>query len=224
MVVNSRPITYILSDDLEEPLTPSHLLCGHRVLSLPDPIDVVKSNVSDLTTTKGDLTRRLRHLSKVLEDFWRRWKTEYLLELREAHRYARVKRGVEQSVNTGDVVVVHDDNLPRGLWKIGRVGELMVWADGNVRGVVLKIARKGMNPLVMRRPIQRLFPLEYSNFANQENVSSAQAEDPILEEADLSKATCYQDGQPTIASEQEKRPRRQAFLRAKGRLQSNASD
>ena len=36
-VLNSRPLTYVSTDDLEEPLTPSHLLLGYRVLSLPDP-------------------------------------------------------------------------------------------------------------------------------------------------------------------------------------------
>ena len=27
-IVNSRPLSYVTSDDLEEPLTPSHLLVG----------------------------------------------------------------------------------------------------------------------------------------------------------------------------------------------------
>ena len=36
-VLNSRPLSYVSSDDLEKPLTPSHLLIGYRVLSLSDP-------------------------------------------------------------------------------------------------------------------------------------------------------------------------------------------
>ena len=36
MVVNSRPLSYMSTEDAEEPLTPSHLLTGRRVLSLPD--------------------------------------------------------------------------------------------------------------------------------------------------------------------------------------------
>ena len=35
-VVNSRPLTYISADDAEEPLTPSHLIVGRRILNLPD--------------------------------------------------------------------------------------------------------------------------------------------------------------------------------------------
>lgn len=35
MVSNSRPISYVAADDLEEPLTPSHLLNGQRLMSFP---------------------------------------------------------------------------------------------------------------------------------------------------------------------------------------------
>ena len=37
-IINSRPLTPISADDLEEPLTPSHLLCGYRLLSLPEKL------------------------------------------------------------------------------------------------------------------------------------------------------------------------------------------
>ena len=36
MILNSRPIAYLSPDDLEEPLTPSHLMVGRRLLNLPD--------------------------------------------------------------------------------------------------------------------------------------------------------------------------------------------
>ena len=37
MVINSRPISYVSSEDFDEPLTPSHLLMGYRVLTIPGP-------------------------------------------------------------------------------------------------------------------------------------------------------------------------------------------
>ena len=35
-VLNSRPLTYVSADDVDEPLTPSHLLVGYQILTLPD--------------------------------------------------------------------------------------------------------------------------------------------------------------------------------------------
>ena len=40
-IVNSRPLPYLASSDMEEPLTPSHLLIGRRVLNLLDILDTL---------------------------------------------------------------------------------------------------------------------------------------------------------------------------------------
>ena len=37
-VLNSRPLTFVHSEDMEEPLTPSHLMLGRRIRSIPDDI------------------------------------------------------------------------------------------------------------------------------------------------------------------------------------------
>ena len=54
MTLNLRPL---FLQDLEETLTPSHLLCGHRVLSLPDP--VVDGEEAVQSTSRHDVTRRV---------------------------------------------------------------------------------------------------------------------------------------------------------------------
>ena len=40
MVLNPRLLTYVFADDLEEPLTPSHLLVGRHLLSYRDYLTV----------------------------------------------------------------------------------------------------------------------------------------------------------------------------------------
>lgn len=36
MILYSRPLSYVSSGDMDEPLTPSHMLHGRGLLSLPD--------------------------------------------------------------------------------------------------------------------------------------------------------------------------------------------
>jgi len=37
-IINSRPLTYLSPCDLDEALTPSHLITGRRVINLPDDL------------------------------------------------------------------------------------------------------------------------------------------------------------------------------------------
>lgn len=67
----------------------------------------------EFTLTQPDLSRRLRYLNAMLNQFWR---GEYLLELREAHhRHGGKTDAVPPSV--GDIVLVEEEAKPRGLWK-----------------------------------------------------------------------------------------------------------
>ena len=182
MTLNSRPLSYVSSEDVEEPLTPSHLLCGYRVLSLPDLMSNEDENNYGASVTSGDLTRRMKHLSKTLNDFWRRWRTEYLLELREAHRHLRDPKGVDDPIAAGDVVVVHDENLPRGLWKLSKVEKLIPGTDGNVRCAVVKVASKGQHSVTLKRPVQRLYPLEFKGQEVSSSMTEAQARLPLTED------------------------------------------
>jgi hypothetical protein len=65
MVLNSRPLTYVSANDLEEPLTPSHLMIGRRVMSLPDPI--LGDDDSDEEVTASQLKTSQPHLEPILE-------------------------------------------------------------------------------------------------------------------------------------------------------------
>ena len=113
-IVNSRPLTYITSDELKEPLTPSHLIIGRRILSLPDDLSYLEDGEEEFTLNDETLQRRARHLNNVINHFWKRWNNEYLLELRNAHRYPNANQQFS-SAREGDIVVIQDPNMPRGL-------------------------------------------------------------------------------------------------------------
>ena len=175
-VINNRPLTYIDEDDLEQPLTPSHLFCGRRTIDKPETIR--KAHVE---LTKKEAVRRNKYLNVIVEKFWKRWKDEYLVELRQNHKM-RVKPG-PLKINKGDVVLIHDENKRRMEWKLGKIEELVIGGDNVVRGAVLRVRNEnGVGSI--QRPIQRLFPLEVTDAA-QEFVQESAVDNIIEAEADF---------------------------------------
>lgn len=173
MVLNSRPLTVVSAEDLEEPLTPSHLIIGRRILSSSDPCldpDEFQPATSD------DLTRRARYLNTTINHFWHRWRKEYLVGLREMHSYYK-KSSDTPRVAVGDVVIIHSDDQPRSMWKLGKVLELLTGRDGEHRAAVLQVAGQGRSAKRLQRPVQRLYPLESS-------VLEAQPRNPSMSRGD----------------------------------------
>ena len=71
MILNSRPLSYIEADDREQPLTPSHLIMGRRVMNLPS-LESDDSFEDELKITKEELHDRMKHLTVLLNHFWKR--------------------------------------------------------------------------------------------------------------------------------------------------------
>ena len=166
MILNSRPLSYVSSDDVEEPLTPSHLLIGKRVLSLPDALPC--DGDSDTETPPMCPNKRMRHLNRILDHFWKRWKTEYLLELRECHRYSTTgNKGEGEPISVGDIVSVHEEKRPRGLWRLAKVETIFRGSDGQARSALVRVHSSGMRSKLLRRPLKCLYPLEVRSDANQ---------------------------------------------------------
>ena len=159
-IINSRPLSYVSAEDTEEPSTPSHLLIGCRVLKLPDHLGhLCDPGDKDFDIDSTQLTRRMKHLNNTLNHFWKHWRSEYLADLRESHRYQKKSCGNPQ-VAVGDVVIVHEEGLRRSFWKLGCIYELIVGRDGETRGATVKIAGKSCCFTYLNRPLQLLYPLE----------------------------------------------------------------
>ena len=69
-VINSRPLSHVSAMDVEEPLTPSHLLVRRRILSLPDYLGhICEPSNEDFEVSASQLTKRMKHLASVLNHF-----------------------------------------------------------------------------------------------------------------------------------------------------------
>ena len=134
------------------PLTPNHLLTMKSRILLSPP---GKFEPADMYARKR--WRRVQHLAN---EFWARWRKEYLLSLQERQKWTRPRR----NLRVGNVVMIKDTNLPRNAWQPARVATVHPSTDGQVRKVQVALAdacldKKGRRSGPMRyleRPVQKL--------------------------------------------------------------------
>lgn len=145
--VNSRPLTYIDNDgDDLLILSPSHFLLGSNEcgFSMDSTCSMVKRN---------DILQSWKKRNELNRKFWKRWSCDYLQQLRLFHKQDPVKSKI---LKVGDVCLLHDQNLPRLLWKLVRITQVFQGRDGRIRACEVITGNK----TTLRRPIQLLFPLE----------------------------------------------------------------
>jgi len=135
-------LTYIYEDLSEEPLTPSHFLHGRRLSHL-------SSNVyfEPDFANHDKLSKRFSYLTQKLSHFWKRWRGEYLADLREMHRL-RKRELVE--IKSGDIVLISDKSRKRGLWKMGIVEEEIIGQDGIMCQAKVQVTGTGKSDYVNR--------------------------------------------------------------------------
>ena len=156
-VINDRPLTFLSSqvDDLE-PITPSHFLHGRVLTTLPSEHYDLEELDDPSFYPPSTMQRRIILMAKLQREFWQRWSHEYLAALRERDKLTGIGCTVNQ-IRVGDVVLIHDDTLPRLKWRKGRVEKLTFGNDGLVRSVSLRTSSGYTN-----RPIRKLYHLESS--------------------------------------------------------------
>ena len=71
--LNLQPLRYVYSEITEEPLTPSQLVIGRRLVALPD-----RRELSDDEDSASKVQRRAQYLSRLLKNFWKRGSTSTL--------------------------------------------------------------------------------------------------------------------------------------------------
>ncbi|KAI5609614.1 hypothetical protein C0J50_9452, partial [Silurus asotus] len=112
-VVNSRPLTVDNLNDPKslEPLTPNHLITMKATTALPPPGKFTREDVYG--------RKRWRQVQYLTEQFWSRWKKEYLHSIATRQCWHAPKRNFQ----VFDVVMDMEESLPRNQWRIGRIVE-----------------------------------------------------------------------------------------------------
>lgn len=204
-VVNSRPITYVYSEPGDgAPLTPSHFLCGKRVLTLPEPS---KERIDDPEwvpeSGRKTIERRYTLICRNMKTFWRCWRKEYLVNLREFDQI-KAKKTHKAVPMVGDVGILKDQQ-PRSRWKLCRIEEVFPGKDKVVR--VVKVRCSDGNEF--RRPIQHVYPLEVRHDASSSDERKGEEGDQSPQSLDFG------------SSKKDARPRRNAFIEARHKLLAN---
>jgi hypothetical protein len=156
-IVNGRPLTV---DNLKDPtslspLTPNHLLTMKSQVILPPPGEFQRA---DLYSKK-----RWRRVQYMVNQFWLRWRKEYLQSLQPRPKWNLRKRDLQ----SGDIVIITENNVARNQWKIARVEETFPDEDGMVRKVKLAIGDRELDTkgkrihpqAYLERPIHKLILL-----------------------------------------------------------------
>ncbi|CAB4032048.1 Hypothetical predicted protein, partial [Paramuricea clavata] len=112
----------------------------------------------EIACTNKTLTKRAKYQNRILKNFTDQWKKEYLVSIREA---SRSETNRKESIEVGDVVILKDGNQPRTFWRLAKIETLIPSKDKIVRSVMVKVlGNDKKKPILLRRPIQHLVPLE----------------------------------------------------------------
>ncbi|KAJ0174641.1 hypothetical protein K1T71_009749 [Dendrolimus kikuchii] len=142
-VVNSRPLTHVsVHADDQETLTPFHFLIGSSsTTALPATL------TDNVLVGRTEWKKALR----LSDFFWSRWVKEVLPTMQPRQR---PYQSLASQIACGDLVLIADSNLPRGVWPRGRITATYPGRDNVVRVVDVSTAAG-----TLRRPLNKLVKL-----------------------------------------------------------------
>lgn len=139
--LNSRPLSAISNDPADiTALTPGHFIIGAALKAPPE--------APPLEDHKG--LRRWQTLVNMRNHFWRRWRKEVIHELQQQAKWF----ASNTKLQTGDLVLITDEQQPPQHWPLARVHAVHPGPDGLTRVLTLRTATS-----TLKRPIHRVVPL-----------------------------------------------------------------
>ena len=112
-----------------------------------------------------------QRLKNALDHFWGKWR----IDLREQQKN-KGQSSKEPLIKVGDIVLVHDEKVPRHLWQLGKVEQLIPSRDNKVRGALVRTP----NHSILKRSVSRLYPVE----TGPDNISN------LVKRASVNRKSC----------------------------------
>ena len=130
----------------------------------------VTNDVSyELPSNSEVLISYYHHVSFVISKFINLWEVEYVSALREKH-YSSSHQLTSSAPVVGEIVLVKEGNS-RHDWKLGRVTEINIGLDKQVREAVVKIGDKES-----RKSVNCLVPLELHLSSEEKSLNTSSEE------------------------------------------------
>ena len=145
-IVNNTPLwSNPNHPDDPVPLSPAMLL---TLRDNPNPAPRETFSEKDLASYGERRYRRVQYLSN---QFWGRWRTEYLHTLSKRHKWKTRKACIQ----AGDVVLLRDKLVTRGEWPMGVVAHAKASSDGLVRSATIRLPplRDSSRPRLVERAV-----------------------------------------------------------------------
>ena len=112
-VINSRPLTYMNDENLNESLTPYHLIYGRNIATN-------KASLLKMTIDGASLRLNCKKIDIILQHFAKRFTNEYLSLLHECYTYRTGKTDEDSRLYVGDIVLLREEFVSRMKWRKGK--------------------------------------------------------------------------------------------------------
>ena len=140
--LNSRPLCTLPNDPHTSHLSPGHFLIGEPLTKVPT-IDYTNIKMSRLSRWQTFLQ---------LQNFWKRWSTDYLHELQHRQHWHRSSPNLQ----LGDPVILREENTAPLHWPRAVITDVHPGTYGKIRVVTVKTS-KG----TFKWPIAKICPLPH---------------------------------------------------------------
>ena len=104
------------------------------------------------------LFKQFRDKQTLINKYWEIWSSECLTSLWEKQKLSHRARqhAVQREPCVDEVVIIQDEMVPRGCWKLGRIIRLIRSGDGEAKAAEVELSDHKR----VERPLNHLHPLE----------------------------------------------------------------